>query len=151
MKNDVRKILVFCVASSLFLAACGRPLPFPGLSNDEVYALGVQEMEEARWSEAAEAFEFVLFSPSFSRAAEALAKKLETDSLTAQVKVGEEDRLFGSVTVQNVAELLEEKGYEIERRAIHLRDAIRELGVYNVEVRLHPDVKATVKLWVVKE
>ena len=85
------------------------------------------------------------------RAAEALAKKLETDSLTAQVKVGEEDRLFGSVTVQNVAELLEEKGYEIERRAIHLRDAIRELGVYNVEVRLHPDVKATVKLWVVKE
>ena len=85
------------------------------------------------------------------RAAEALAKKLETDSLTAQVKVGEEDRLFGSVTVQNVAELLEEKGYEIERRAIHLQDAIRELGVYNVEVRLHPDVKATVKLWVVKE
>lgn len=85
------------------------------------------------------------------RAAEALAKKLETDSLTAQVKVGEEDRLFGSVTVQNVAELLEEKGYEIERRAIHLHDAIRELGVYNVEVRLHPDVKATVKLWVVKE
>ena len=85
------------------------------------------------------------------RAAEALAKKLETDSLTAQVKVGDEDRLFGSVTVQNVAELLEEKGYEIERRAIHLQDAIRELGVYNVEVRLHPDVKATVKLWVVKE
>jgi len=85
------------------------------------------------------------------RAADALAKKLETDSLTAQVKVGEEDRLFGSVTVQNVAELLEEKGYEIERRAIHLQDAIRELGVYNVEVRLHPDVKATVKLWVVKE
>ena len=85
------------------------------------------------------------------RAAEALAKKLETDSLTAQVKVGEEDRLFGSVTVQNVAELLEEKGYDIDRRAIHLQDAIRELGVYNVEVRLHPDVKATVKLWVVKE
>ena len=71
MKNDVRKILVFCVASSLFLTACGRPLPFPGLNNDEVYALGVQEMEEARWSEAAEAFDFVLFSPSFSRAAEA--------------------------------------------------------------------------------
>ncbi len=85
------------------------------------------------------------------RSAEVIAKKLETDSLTAQVKVGEEDRLFGSVTVQNIAELLEEKGYEIERRAIHLEDGIRELGVYNIEVRLHPDVKATVKLWVVKE
>ena len=85
------------------------------------------------------------------RAAEGGAKKLEADSLTAQVKVGEEDRLFGSVTVQNVAELLEEKGYEIDRRAIHLGDGFRELGVYNVEVRLHADVTATVKLWVVKE
>ena len=85
------------------------------------------------------------------RAAEALAKKLETESITAQVKVGEEDRLFGSVTAQNIAELLDEKGYEIDRRAIHLEDPIRELGVYNIEVRLHPEVAAAVKLWVVKE
>ena len=80
-----------------------------------------------------------------------VAKKLEADSLTAQVKVGEEDRLFGSVTVHNIAQLLEEKGYEIDRRAIHLDDGIRELGVYNIEVSLHADVTATVKLWVVKE
>ena len=85
------------------------------------------------------------------RAAEALAKKLESESITAQVKVGEEDRLFGSVTAQNIAELLAEKGYEIDRRAIHLEDPIRELGVYNVEVRLHPEVTTAVKLWVVKE
>lgn len=85
------------------------------------------------------------------RAAEALAKKLEAESITAQVKVGEEDRLFGSVTAQNIAELLDEKGYEIDRRAIHLEDPIRELGVYNIEVRLHPEVVTAVKLWVVKE
>ena len=85
------------------------------------------------------------------RAAEALAKKLEAESITAQVKVGEEDRLFGSVTAQNIAELLAEKGYEIDRRAIQLEDSIRELGVYNVEVRLHPEVTTAVKLWVVKE
>ena len=85
------------------------------------------------------------------RVAEALAKKLEAESITAQVKVGEEDRLFGSVTAQNVAELLDEKGYEVDRRAIHLEDPIRELGVYNIEVRLHPEVAAAVKLWVVKE
>ena len=85
------------------------------------------------------------------RAAEALAKKLEAESITAQVKVGEEDRLFGSVTAQNIAELLDEKGYEVDRRAIHLGDPIRELGVYNIEVRLHPEVAAAVKLWVVKE
>ena len=85
------------------------------------------------------------------RAAEALAKKLEAESITAQVKVGEEDRLFGSVSAQNIAELLDEKGYEIDRRAIHLEDPIRELGVYNIEVRLHPEVATAVKLWVVKE
>ena len=85
------------------------------------------------------------------RAAEALAKKLEAESITAQVKVGEEDRLFGSVTAQHIAELLDEKGYEIDRRAIHLEDPIRELGVYNVEVRLHPEVATAVKVWVVKE
>lgn len=84
-------------------------------------------------------------------AAEALAKKLEAESITAQVKVGEEDRLFGSVTAQNIAELLDEKGYEIDRCAIHLEDPIRELGVYNIEVRLHPEVATAVKLWVVKE
>lgn len=85
------------------------------------------------------------------RAAEALAKKLETESITAQVKVGEEERLFGSVTAQHIADLLAEKGYAIDRRAIHLEDPIRELGVYNVEVRLHPEVAAGVALWVVKE
>ena len=85
------------------------------------------------------------------RAAEVLAKNLEAESITAQVKVGEEDRLFGSVTAQNIAELLDEKGYEVDRRAIHLEDPIRELGVYNIEVRLHPEVVAAVKLWVVKE
>jgi len=71
MKNDVRQTLVFCLASSLFLAACGRPLPFPGLNSEEVYALGLQEMEEERWSQAAEAFDYVLVSPIFTRAAEA--------------------------------------------------------------------------------
>ena len=85
------------------------------------------------------------------RAAEAVAKRLEADSITAQVRVGEEDRLFGSVTVQNIADLLAEKDYDIDRRAIQLEEPIRALGVYTIEVRLHADVTANVKLWVVKE
>lgn len=85
------------------------------------------------------------------RAAEAIAKQLEADSITAQVRVGEEDRLFGSVTVQNIADLLAEKDYDIDRRAIQLEEPIRALGVYTIEVRLHSDVTANVKLWVVKE
>lgn len=85
------------------------------------------------------------------RSAETLVKELEKDSLTAQVRVGEEDRLFGSVTAQNIADLLAEKGYEIDRRTIELEEPIRALGVYNITLRLHPEVTATVKLWVVKE
>ncbi len=85
------------------------------------------------------------------RAAEVIAKQLEADSLTAQVRVGEEDRLFGSVTAQNIADLLIEKKYEIDRRAIQLEEPIRALGVYTIDVRLHADVTAKVKLWVVKE
>ena len=85
------------------------------------------------------------------RAAEAVAKRLEADSITAQVRVGEEDRLFGSVTVQNIADLLAEKDYDIDRRAIQLEEPIRALGVYTIDVRLHADVTAKVKLWVVKE
>jgi large subunit ribosomal protein L9 len=84
-------------------------------------------------------------------AANQVAELEKVSSLTAQVRVGEGDRLFGSVTTQNVANLLKEKGHEIDRRMIMLKEPIRELGVYNIEIRLHPEVTATVKLWVVKE
>ena len=86
-----------------------------------------------------------------ARSAAQIAQELEKTSLTAQVKVGEGERLFGSVTAQNIADLLKEQGHEVDRRTIHLEEPIRSLGVYNVPVRLHADVTATVKLWVVKE
>lgn len=85
------------------------------------------------------------------RAAQDLAQTLEKASITAQVKVGEGDRLFGSVTAQNITDLLVEQGHDIERRKVDLDEPIRSLGVYNVTLHLHPEVKATVKLWVVKE
>jgi large subunit ribosomal protein L9 len=67
------------------------------------------------------------------------------------VRVGEEDKMYGSVTAQNICDLLAEKGYDVDRRKIVLDEPIRALGVYNIEIRLHPEVTATVKLWVVKE
>ena len=85
------------------------------------------------------------------RAAANLAEELEKDSLTMVVRVGEEDKMFGSVTVQNISDLLNEKGYEVDRRKIVLGEPIRALGVYNIDMRLHSEVIATVKLWVVKE
>ena len=85
------------------------------------------------------------------REAEVLAKQLEKASCTVPVAVGEEDRIFGSVTVQNIADLLKEQGFDIDRRMIVLEEPIRALGVYDVPVRLHRDVEASVKVWVVKE
>jgi large subunit ribosomal protein L9 len=85
------------------------------------------------------------------KAAEALALELEKVSCTAVVQVGEEDKVFGSVTNQNVADLLKEKGYEIDRRNILLDEPIKALGVYTVGIRLHTEVEGKVKVWVVKE
>ena len=85
------------------------------------------------------------------RQAEGLAKELETVSLTATVSVGEEDRVFGSVTAQTIADLLKEKGYDIDKRKILLDEPIKALGIYSVSLKLHADVEAKVRLWVVKE
>jgi large subunit ribosomal protein L9 len=80
-----------------------------------------------------------------------LAKQLEEVSCTAVVQVGEDDRMFGSVTTQNIADLLKEKGFDLDRRRIILEEPIKALGIYTVPVQLHPRVRANVKLWVVKE
>ncbi|MCD6169189.1 MAG: 50S ribosomal protein L9 [Candidatus Latescibacteria bacterium] len=85
------------------------------------------------------------------RAARNLARELGKISLTAAVSVGEEDRVFGAVTSQTVVELLKAKGYDIDRRKIILDEPIKALGVYTVKIKLHPEVEAKVKLWVVKE
>jgi large subunit ribosomal protein L9 len=84
------------------------------------------------------------------RAAEKLAGRLSNVSITASVVVGEEDKLFGSVTSQNIADLLKEKGFEIDRHTIILEEPIKALGVYLIPIKLHQDVKAEVKLWVIK-
>ena len=85
------------------------------------------------------------------RHAESLAKELEKVSLTATVAVGEEDRVFGSVTTQTIAELLKEKGYEIDKKKIVLQEPIKALGIYNVMVKLATEVEASIRVWVVKE
>ncbi len=85
------------------------------------------------------------------KAAELLATELEKVSVTIPVEVGEEDRIHGTVTTQMVADALVEKGYEIDKRKIELEDQIRTLGIYHAKIKLHPEVTATVKVWVVKE
>ena len=82
---------------------------------------------------------------------EKLAKELENISCTITVQVGEEDKLFGSVTTQNIVEALESLGYTIDKRKILLDEPIKSLGIYSVPIKLYPDIEAKVKVWVVKE
>jgi len=83
--------------------------------------------------------------------AEGLSSKLSEVSITATVSVGEEDKVFGSVTSQEIARLLAEKGFEVDRRKIVLDEPIKMLGVFEVPIKLHSKVEAKIKLWVVKE
>jgi len=84
-------------------------------------------------------------------AAQALAQVLEQVSCTIPVKVGENDKLFGAVHANDIAEALKAQKIELDRRKIHLAEPIHELGVYTVKVKLLPEVEASLKVWVVGE
>mgnify|MGYP001285314772 FL=1 len=84
--------------------------------------------------------------------AEALAAQLEKheNAITIPMQVGEEDKLFGSVTKEMIAEKLAEKGFNIDRRKIEIEETIKVLGIYTVKIKLHTNVMAKVKVWVVR-
>lgn len=85
------------------------------------------------------------------RGEERLKSQLEKISCTAEVMVGEEDRVFGSVTSQTISDLLKEKGFELDRHKIVLDTPIKALGVYTVPIKISADVIASLKVWVVKK
>lgn len=84
-------------------------------------------------------------------AAESLSVELEKVSVTIPVQVGEEDKIFGSVTTQMIADALKEKGFDIDKRKIEIEEQIKTLGIYSVNVKLHSNVNAKIKVWVVRE
>ncbi len=84
-------------------------------------------------------------------AAEKLSVEVEKVSVTIPVQVGEEDKIFGSVTNQMIADSLKEKGFEIEKRKIEIQEPIKALGIYSIGIHLHPNVTANIKVWVVRE
>lgn len=83
--------------------------------------------------------------------AQQLAERLESLQITIPMKVGESGRLFGSVTAQMIANELELRGYPIDRRSIIIDEPIKSLGLFDVKVRLHSEVTATLKIWVINE
>ena len=78
------------------------------------------------------------------------ANELGEISCTISVQAGDDDKLFGSVTARNIVEELAKDNIEIDHKQIVLDEPIKQLGVYSVPVRLHPEVEITAKVWVVK-
>jgi large subunit ribosomal protein L9 len=83
-------------------------------------------------------------------AARSHAARLDGAAVSVAVQVGEDDRLYGSVTNQDIFRLLTEQGHELERRQIILEEPIKQLGEYEVQIRLHRDVIVPVKVSVTK-
>jgi large subunit ribosomal protein L9 len=81
--------------------------------------------------------------------AEEQAQKLGSISCTVERIVGEEDKLFGSVTTRDIAAALEDEGFTVDHGQIELEEPIKFLGVYHVPIKLHQDVETKVKVWVV--
>ncbi|GIP47964.1 50S ribosomal protein L9 [compost metagenome] len=80
-----------------------------------------------------------------------LGKKLEEMTVQLKAKAGEGGRLFGAITSKQVAEALEKAGVKLDKRKIEMHDPIRTLGVTQVPVKLHPEVKSTLKVHVTEE
>ena len=79
------------------------------------------------------------------------AKKIEKTEVSITRKAGENGKLFGSVTNQDIHDELAKAGIEVDRRSIHLDEPIKAIGSYTVTVKLAPEVEAKVKCWVVEE
>ena len=83
--------------------------------------------------------------------AESMSEKLSQVSVTITRLVGDDDKLFGSVSTKDIADALRDQGFEVDRRKIVLETPIKALGVYDVPVKVHRDVIAQIKLWVVAD
>jgi large subunit ribosomal protein L9 len=85
------------------------------------------------------------------QAARRRAETMKALSCTIAVKVAEGEKLYGSVTATDIAEALAQQGVEIEKDLLQLEHPIKDLGVFDIKISLHPEVTATIKVWVVEE
>ncbi|MCF7854720.1 MAG: 50S ribosomal protein L9 [Candidatus Pacebacteria bacterium] len=83
--------------------------------------------------------------------AQSMAEKIDNMSVTIPVEAMEDDTLYGSVGEKQIAEALAQHGIEINEDSVHMDEHIRQLGVYNIDIQLHPEVQTSLKLWVVRK
>ncbi len=86
-----------------------------------------------------------------NKEAQELKEKLENLSLNINVKVGEDEKLFGSVTSQDIIEKLEEQGINLSKKQIIIKENIRKLGIYNIQIKIASEIEAALKVWIIKE
>lgn len=84
-------------------------------------------------------------------AATETAAALANLSVTIPVKVAEGEKLYGSIGVTEIVEAIQKQGVEIDRGTVELQEPVKELGVYDINIKLHPEIDATVKIWIVEE
>jgi large subunit ribosomal protein L9 len=85
------------------------------------------------------------------KAAEELKAKLANLSLTMSVLTQEGDKLYGSITAPDIIAALKEEGFEIDKTCLTMAEPIKALGIYEVPVKLHPEISVNIKVWIVKK
>ena len=89
-------------------------------------------------------------SKRLKQANKSLANKISKTELTFEMKVGDEEKMFGTVTTRDIQTALEEKGISIDRSALMLNESIKALGIYHIPVSLSGDLTAEIKIYVIK-
>lgn len=82
---------------------------------------------------------------------EELSNRINSTSFTIQAAAGDEDKLFGSVTADDIAVVLTAENIPVDKKQVHIKEPIKKLGVYQVEIKLHPEITATAKIWVIRK
>ncbi len=85
------------------------------------------------------------------REAEELSLKLRTVSLTISVEAKDDESLYGSIGASEIAKALEAEGINIDKKSVILEEHIKNLGIYEIPIRLHPQVETKIKVWVVRK
>ena len=85
-----------------------------------------------------------------NQALNVLAKKLSKVEVTIEVKVGDEEKMFGSITNKDIHKELIDKGFELEKNQISIEEPIKALGIYHINVKISKDITSDVKLYVIK-
>lgn len=85
------------------------------------------------------------------KTAQELARAISKLSLTIPMESGADDALFGSVTAEAISRALAQEDVHVDKKNITVKEPIGKLGIYNAEIKLHPEIKETLRIWVVKK